>query len=125
FRSFAALIITVQFSLELFTASAHPASGIVVDEQGIVYFVHSGRGVGKIDPHGKLTYVHESRGGHWMCLDAEGSFSRTQPQHFERITPDGAKPGFIFADGGSPIAILRDGNLYYASNDENMTPGGL
>lgn len=59
-----------------------------------------------------------------MCLDSEGSFSRSQPRHFERITPDGVKPALIYADGGSPIAVLRDGNLYYASNDDSMTPGG-
>jgi hypothetical protein len=103
----------------------HPASGIVVDSQGNVYFIHTGRGCAKIGPQGKLSYVHESRGGHWMCLDPEGSFSRTQPKYFERITLPGVKPALIYADGGSPIAVLRDGLLYYASNDETMTPGGL
>ena len=112
-------------SLAMFTALGHPGSGIVVDAAGNVYFTHTGRGCGKIDPQGKLTYIHESRGGHWMCLDAEGSFARTQPKYFERITPAGVKPALVFADGGSPIAVLRDGNLYYASNDEKMTPGAL
>jgi sugar lactone lactonase YvrE len=119
------ILVIAQFSLATFIASAHPGSGIVVDEQGNVYFTHTGRGCGKIDPQGKLTYIHESRGGHWMCLDPKGSFSRTQPKYFERITSPDTKPALIFADGGSPIAVLRDGNLYYASNDENMTPGGL
>src|SRR5262245_12897635 len=103
---------------------AHPGSGVVVDQQGNVYFTHIGRGVGKIDPKGTLTYVGKTHGGHWMCLDPDGSFSHTQPKHFERITPDGVKPAVIYADGGSPIAVLRDGMLYYASNDETMTPGG-
>ena len=119
------LFVAAQFSVTTFTASAHPGSGIVVDQQGNVYFTHTGRGVGKIDPQGKLTYVGETHGGHWMCLDPEGSFSRTQPKHFERITPDGVEPALIYADGGSPIAVLRDGNLYFASNNEKMTPGGL
>ncbi len=118
------LIVAAQFFLTAFTASAHPGSGIVVDQQGNVYFTHIGRGVGKIDPQGKLTYVGNTRGGHWMCLDPEGSFSRTQPRHFERITPDTMKPALIYADGGSPIAVLRDGLLYYVSNNEKMTPGG-
>jgi sugar lactone lactonase YvrE len=122
---FLLLAFIVQLTLATFTALAHPGSGIVVDQQGNVYFTHIGRGVGKIDPQGKLTYVGETRGGHWMCLDPEGSFSRTQPKHFDRITPDGVKPALIYADGGSPIAVLRDGNLYYASNNEKMTPGGL
>jgi DNA-binding beta-propeller fold protein YncE len=106
-------------------ASAHPGSGIVVDSQGQVYFTHSGRGVAKIDAQGRLNYVHDSKGGHWMCLDAEGSFARTQPKFFTRITPEGVKPALIFADGGSPVAVARDGHLYYASNDDRMTPGGL
>jgi hypothetical protein len=96
-----------------------------VDAQGNVYFTYIEHGVGRIEPQGKLTYVGHTRGGHWMCLDPEGSFSHTQPKHFERITPGGLKPALIYADGGSPIALLRDANLYYVSNDERMTPGGL
>jgi sugar lactone lactonase YvrE len=119
------VLFAAQFSWAAFTASAHPGSGIVVDEEGNVYFTHFERGVGRIDSQGKLTYVGQTRGGHWMCLDAQGSFSRTQPKHFERITPDGVKPALIYAEGGSPIAVLRDSNLYYASNDEKMTPGAL
>jgi hypothetical protein len=107
------------------SASAHPASGIVVNANGDVFFVHTGHGVCKIDAQGKLTKLFQSKGGHWLCLDEEGRFSRTQPKHFKRITPSGLAPALIFADGGSPIAVLRDGNLYYASNDEKMTPGGL
>src|SRR5215471_4807828 len=122
------LLLSLGFAAHLWvsplTALAHPGSGIVVDEQGNVYF-RSGRGLGKIDPQGKLTYVGNRAGGHWLCLDADGSFSRSQPKYFERVTPDGAKPALIFADGGSPIAVLRDGLLYYASGDETMTPGGL
>ena len=60
-----------------------------------------------------------------MCLDPDGSFSRAQPRYFERITPEGIKPALIFADGGSPIAVLPDGNLYYVSGLEQRTPGGL
>jgi len=119
------LAVLASLGLAEYAASAHPASGIVVDEQGQVFFIHTGYGVCKIDGQGKLSYIHQSRGGHWMCLDTEGSFSRTQPKHFERITLPGVKPAIIFADGGSPIAVLPDGNLYYVSNDDAMTPGGL
>jgi len=45
--------------------------------------------------------------------------------HFQRISPDGVKPALIFADGGSPIAVLSDGDLYYVSGVEELTPGGL
>jgi sugar lactone lactonase YvrE len=118
------LSIALPFCFATSTASAHPGSGIVVDAKGNVYFSHFERGVAKIDPHGKLSYVGNTRGGHWMCLDADGSFSHTRPRYFERITPDAVKPALIYADGGSPIAVLRDGLLYYVSNDETMRPGG-
>src|SRR5687768_2274625 len=78
---------------------SHPSSGIVVNEQGEVFFVHSSRGVAKVDKGGRLTYIHPSTGGHWLCLDPKGSFSRTQPKSFARITADGVHPGIIFADG--------------------------
>ena len=107
---------------------AHPSSGIVVTDKGDVYFVHSGVGVARIEPDGKLTYVKRSTGGHWLCLDREGVFARTQPQFFERITPDGEKPAIIFADGGAPIAVVRNGALCFGSNWEGgdkHPPGGL
>jgi sugar lactone lactonase YvrE len=115
-------------SLVSIVATGHPASGIVVDSQGHVLFIHTGVGVARIESDGTLTYLHPTRGGHWMCLDAEGSFSSTQPRFFERITPDGKKPAIIFADGGAPIAVCRDGNLYYgsgASETDAVSPGGL
>jgi hypothetical protein len=117
--------LVVYLSTVSFTALAHPGSGIVVDREGNVYFTHSGRGCGKIDSQGRLTYVHNSKGGHWMCLDAKGTFSHVQPRYFDRITSAGAIPALIFADGGSPIAVPGDGNLYYVSNGESLTPGGL
>jgi hypothetical protein len=117
------LKLAASFALATLSAWAHPGSGIVVDQEGNVYFC--GRGLVKMDAKGKLTYLNRKTGGHWMCLDMKGSFSRTQPKYFERITPPGVKPALVFADGGSPIAVLPDGNLYYASNDEKLTPGGL
>ncbi|MDB4904789.1 MAG: hypothetical protein JWQ63_4070 [Mucilaginibacter sp.] len=62
---------------------------------------------------GKLTYIHKATDGHWMCLDEKGVFSQTQPKYFERITPDGVQPTIIYAGGGSPIAMNKDGNFYY------------
>ena len=115
-------------SATLNPASAHPASGIVVDPQGQVFFIYSGHGVCKIDTQGRLSYLHRSRGGHWMCLDSAGAFSNCQPKFFERITPDGVSPAIIFADGGAPLVINNDGNFYYGSNPADggdMPPGGL
>jgi hypothetical protein len=107
------------------TGSAHPASGIVVNNQGDLLFIYSRHGVCKLDPQGRLSYVHRSDDGHWMCLDARGSFSHTQPRYFERISPDGVMPAIIFAGGGSPIAVPSDGYLYYVSGPEELTPAGL
>jgi hypothetical protein len=105
-------------------ALAHPGSGIVVDKYGNVYFIHSKIGVVKISVDGKLTYIHKATDGHWMCLDEQGIFSRTQPKYFERITPDGIVPAIIYAGGGSPIIMNKDGNFYYCGGQNgDLHPG--
>ena len=98
--AFAALFI---FAVSALPALAHPGSVIVVDRQGQVFFQDSvGRAVWKIDMEGKLTKFFQGKGGQWMCLDADGSFSNSQPKYYELITPLGIKPALIFAEGGSP-----------------------
>jgi DNA-binding beta-propeller fold protein YncE len=107
---------------------AHPASGIVVDAQGNVYFVYSNVGVLRINPGGSLSYAYHSRGGHWLALDAAGVFSRARLPEYERITPDGAIPALIFASGGAPLVVGADGYLYYGSNgsaEESFPTGAL
>ncbi len=124
-------IVTVaaQVSLTTFTALAHPGSGIVVDQQGNVYFTHTGRGAGKIDAQGKLTYIHNNTGGHWKALDTEGKFSSAAGNRlFERITPSGAKSTLLYTSGGAPFVVNCDGNLYYGSGfagGDDTTPGGF
>jgi hypothetical protein len=107
---------------------AHPASAIVVHPGGQIFFVYTGHGVMRVAADGTISNIHPSKGGHWMALDPEGIFSRSSPKYFERITADGIKPAIIFADGGAPIAVNSDGNLYYgsfASRDDPVAPGGL
>src|SRR5262249_33931755 len=111
-------------------ASAHPSSGIVVDEKGNIFVADINTGLWKIDTEGKLTYIHKEA-GHWLALDAEGRFSRMDfeksdhwPRWFKRRTPAGEKPALI-TDGGSPLVVHRDGNLYYVSGGEKRRPGGL
>ncbi len=107
---------------------AHPASGIVVDAQGRVYFVFSSHGVMRIEPSGKLTNIHEDKAGHWLALDTGGAFSKVTPKQFERITPDGAIPTLIFASGGAPLVVGPDGHLYYGSNgspEDSFPPGAM
>jgi hypothetical protein len=110
------------------SASGHPSAGIVVDQQGNVFFSNMVRGVLKIDPQGKVTTVSKE-GGHWLALDTEGSFSKVDfqksahwPRWFKRRTPDGERPALI-TDGGSPL-VVADGSLFYICDDK-MVPGGL
>jgi sugar lactone lactonase YvrE len=109
--------------------SAHPGSGIVVDQEGNVYVGDINTGLWKIDTQGKLTQIHPD-GGHWLALDEEGSFARVDftksdhwPRWFKRRTPDGARPALI-TDGGSPLVVPRGGSLYYVSTGEQLNPGG-
>jgi hypothetical protein len=106
-------------------AAAHPGSGIVVNAKGEVFFMCNG--VCKIDAQGKLTHVLKGQGGHWMCLDPEERFSSTvYPRLFKRITPSGVKPALLFASGGAPLVVSRDGNLYYGSGypeGDDRAPG--
>jgi hypothetical protein len=111
-------------------AVAHPSSGIVVDPAGKVYFSDTTRGVLRIEPDGAFTRIH-AEGGHWLALDPLGGFSHMDfeksphwPRWFKRRTPSGTKPALL-TDGGSPLVVHRDGNLYYVCNDERMIPGGL
>jgi sugar lactone lactonase YvrE len=96
------------------TASAHPSSGIVVDQQGQVFFQDIvGGAIWKIDTQGKLKKYYDRLGGHWMALDGNGAFAHADLTFVKRITPSGAKPTLLVADGGAPIAVHPDGNLYY------------
>jgi len=126
-RSLHIILVLVFQCLFLANATlAHPASGIVVDAQGRVYFIY--HGVMRLEPSGKLTNFHEDRGGHWLAIDPAGAFSKVTPKEFERITPDGAIPCLIFASGGAPLVVGQDGNLYYGSNgspEESFPPGAL
>jgi len=108
------ILVIASFALPARTVSAHPSSGIVVDQQGQVFFQDiRGGAIWKIDAQGKLTKYHDKLGGHWMALDEQGSFSRADLKLVERITPFGAKPALLIAGGGAPIVVNPDGNLYY------------
>ena len=129
-RSARIMLVLVSLCFFLTNAAfAHPASGIVVDAQGRVYFVYSRHGVMRIEPSGKLTNVFEDdKGGHWLALDPGGAFSKVTPKQFERITPDGAIPSLIFASGGAPLVVGPDGNLYYGSDgsqEDSFPPGAM
>jgi sugar lactone lactonase YvrE len=110
----ATILVIASLALLARTASAHPSSGIVVDQEGQVFFQDIlGGAIWKIDAQGKVTKYYDKLGGHWMALDANGSFSRADLKLVKRITPSGAKPTLLVADGGAPIVVDPDGNLYY------------
>ena len=101
-------------------ALPHPGSGIVVDRLGQIYFLDTGAGLWKIDTQGKLIRV----GGpafHWMTIDADDRFAgiRLPSGSAGEITRVGSSPTLLVASD-FPIAIGRNGNLYYPSRG----PGG-
>jgi hypothetical protein len=98
-----------------------------VDARGNIYFIDSRHAVMKLGADGEMTMVQRVRDGHWLALDEAGSFSRSEPRYFRRITPPGAIPALIFAGGGAPLVVADDGALYYGSgvsNGDPMLPGG-
>ena len=110
--------------------SAHPGSGIVVDSQGNVFVSDINRGLLKFTPDGKVEVVLKEA-GHWLALDSDRKFAAMDfqksdhwPRWFKHRNPPGSELKLI-SDGGSPLVIHRDGNLYYVCNDEQMIPGGL
>jgi sugar lactone lactonase YvrE len=108
------ILAIASFVLPARTASAHPGSGIVVDQQGRVFFQDIvGGAIWKIDTQGNLTKYYDRLGGHWMALDSDGHFAHADLTLVRRITPNGAKPTLLVADGGAPIVVHPDGNLYY------------
>jgi sugar lactone lactonase YvrE len=92
----------------------HPGSGIVIDRSGVVYFIDTGRGVWRLMPDGVLAEA----GGpafHWIALDESGRFkdyrARTPTAEMTTLRVDG---GVIVLSSDFPVAIGRDGRLYYA-----------
>ena len=124
------------------TASAHPGSGIVVTTTGRVFFVETGNidikisgNLWEIDETGALKSL-KREGAHWLALDTEGTFAgadfdrwfarRTAPR-LDRVPVPGGNAGLIQADG-MPLVVHRDGNLYYAKRNleiTRLTPEGM
>jgi hypothetical protein len=107
-------LIVAQFCIAMAAALAHPGSGIVVDQQGQVFFQDSAaRTIWKIDSQGKVTAHNNKIGGHWMALDTKDKFAHSDLKLVERISPDPLNPALLVADGGAPITVNVDNNLYY------------
>ena len=109
---------------------SHPGSGIVVDARGNVFVADINRGLVRFGADGKVSIVLKEA-GHWLARDDTGRFRRMEfeksthwPRWFKHRRPPGEALALI-SDGGSPLVIHRDGNLYYVCGDEQMVPGGL
>jgi sugar lactone lactonase YvrE len=126
-----AIILSVAVQALLTASSlAHPGSGIVVDSRGNVFVGDIGRGLLMFTPDGKVTAVLREA-GHWLAEDAgkkfvEMDFQKSDhwPRWFKHRNPPGSDLALI-SDGGSPLVVHRDGNLYYVCGDERMIPAGL
>ena len=94
---------------------AHPGSGIAVDRLGQVYFLDTGSGLWKIDPHGKLARISGIM-FHWLALDTNNAFASSPLPSgpLGDILRVGASPTLLLSSD-YPIAIGQDGNLYYPS----------
>jgi sugar lactone lactonase YvrE len=96
---------------------AHTGSGIAVDRFGQVFFLDTGSGLWKIDTRGGLTHLSGLK-NHWLALDSNNGFASgrlpTDPNLDWVITRIGANPTLLISTD-FPIAIGRDGNLYYPS----------
>lgn len=97
-----------------FSAHAHPGSGIVVDDKGIVHFVHAQVGVWNVDPQGTVRRHEGANPYHWMIIDPKAAFASQRWPSFPdgEIRVVGADPALMLASS-FPVTIGRDGALYY------------
>lgn len=114
------------------TGFSHPASGIVVDEKGQVYFSDADDGLWKIDAQGKVTRIHRT-GGHWLVCDEKGKYSGEDlkkwfeqriTMNFGRISLPDSRGALLEVDG-APTVVDRDGNLCYGNLElSRLSPDG-
>jgi len=124
------LLILAAIGLFSISATAHPGAGIAVDRTGQIYFLDTGSGLWRIDRAGKFTHLSRTL-FHWLALDEDDCFANTQFPSSARgeILKVGSNPTVLLSSD-YPIAIGRDGNLYYPSGAAGnlrlmkMTPAG-
>src|SRR5256714_15496742 len=93
------------------SVTAHPGSGIAVDRLGQVYFLDTGSGLWKIDGHGKLARISETR-FHWLAPDADDRFAHAPLPSGSNggITKAAAKPTPLLPTA-HPLTIAQDRNI--------------
>lgn len=95
------------------TALAHPGSGIVVDDNGTVYFMDTGHGIWEVGEEGKMT-SHGGPAGHFLAIDRQGRFVKKHFSNLEKgdITVVGPSPNLVIGTS-YPAAFGSDGAFYY------------
>ena len=124
------VLVLVAICLLSVSVCAHPGAGIAVDRAGQLYFIDTGSGLWKVDKTGKLTHLSRTL-FHWLALDEDDCFANTQfpSGALGEIQRVGTSPTVLLSSD-YPIAIGRDGNLYYPSGAAGnlklmrMTPAG-
>jgi hypothetical protein len=94
---------------------AHPGSGIVVDRQGIVYFVDTGSGVWRVERDGTLTKL-TAPAYHWMAIDVDKKLVGARLPNFSQVgatVTRASGDSRILVSSDFPIAVGWDGALYY------------
>src|SRR5579862_4014618 len=71
----------------LISAAGHPASGIVVDQLGNIYFIYTGHGVIKIAKDGKLTYIHQNTDGIGCAWTSAAFFQEQSRNILKELLP--------------------------------------
>jgi hypothetical protein len=93
-------------------AFAHPGSGIVIAENGDVYFIDTGSGVYKIGADG-MTPVEGASAYHWMAIDHTGGWRNAALPYYPQgqFEPAG-ETSTLLLSSDVPIAI-SGGDLVY------------
>jgi sugar lactone lactonase YvrE len=101
----------------LLAAAAEPGSGIVVDQEGQIWFTDSSTGIWRVDPRGAVT-MQSKHPTAWLSLDLDGRYSQSKPERYQRVTQKGVKPALLSSTSG-PIAMGPTGDVYYAASNES------
>lgn len=99
-------------------ALAHPGASIAVDRQGNVFFADTLRGVWKIDPQGRLTFVGPPN-FHFFALDDDNVFARFNRRTVEdEIRPIVGAMSPTVIESSDFAAVISRGGLYFAPGAE-------
>lgn len=113
-RLTALLVATVACAgLVVTTADAHPASGIVVGEDGQVYFADTGHGIWRIDRQGRLSSLGEPA-FHFLAIDRRDRFTQRDfdPLARDDVVVLGRRPTLLVGSS-YPVTVGSDGAFYY------------